>query len=102
MNKNKKYTIKVDYYAPRNKSVVTESGFRYRDTREEIKKTEIFEGTLEEIFLKFEKLNNTLKYCNGHYWKFSDSKFQEQQRKWYSNLPESVKFDLYYGNGVVD
>ena len=71
-------------------------------TREEIKKTEIWLDKEEEIFKKFDKLNNKLKYCNSSYLKFQDEKLLSKYNKWYNSLNKTTQFNMYYGNGVVD
>ena len=92
----------IEYWKPRNKTVRTDTGYTYLDKKSEQSSVEVWSGTKEEIFKKFEKEQNTLKYCNGHYYKFKDKKLEEEQHEWYKNLPEHVRFNMYYGNGVVD
>jgi hypothetical protein len=71
----------------------------------EIKRQEIIEGdndiTLFEIYYK---LNNSLRYCNGSYYKFQDKNWQEKYNEWLkSDHYKKKSFDLYYGkNGIVD
>jgi len=74
----------------------------YTSCNSEIKKVETWEGTKEEIFKKFDKANNSLRYCNGSYYKFEDETLHTEYLNWYRSLNESTKFDMYYGNGVVD
>jgi len=40
--------------------------------------------TYDECLAIFFKLNNQLKYCNGHSYSFIDTKDQEQYSKWFS------------------
>lgn len=94
--------VQVEYWNPRNETVVTESGFSYYDTNSVLTKTESWSGTKEEIFKKFDKENNSLRYCNGSYYKFKDNAIQEEYIKWYKSLDEHTKFTMFYGNGVVD
>ena len=94
--------VRIEYWNPKNESVVTETGFRYLDTKSVITKVEIWEGTKEEIFKKFNKKNNSLRYCNGSYYKFEDETLQTEYRNWYQSLDEGTKFNMFYGNGVVD
>jgi hypothetical protein len=93
---------KIDYWNPKNETVVTETGFRYLDTKSVITKTETWNGTKEEIFKKFYKENNSLRYCNGSYYKFKDNLLQQEYMEWYNTLSEATKFNMFYGNGVVD
>lgn len=96
----KKLNVKLDYYEPLNK--FTESG--YYDTRSVIQRQEIIEGTNNfEIFEKFYKLNNSLRYCNGSYYKFNSLDWQEKFNNWTKSDDYKKKsFSLYYGGGVVD
>jgi len=94
--------VRIEYWNPKNKTVVTETGFRYLDTNSDITKIEVWEGTKEEIFKKFNKKNNSLRYCNGSYYKFEDETLHTEYQKWYKGLSESEKFNMFYGNGVVD
>ena len=74
----------------------------YTTSASEIKRTENWEDTKEGIFKKFDKQNNRLRYCNGSYFKFEDETLNTEYLNWYKSLSESVKFNMYYGNGVVD
>ena len=74
----------------------------YTHCRSEVKRVETWSGAKEEIFKKFDKKNNSLKYCNGSYYKFQDGTLQKEYRDWYDSLSESTKFNMFYGNGVVD
>lgn len=69
-----------------------------------IKKTETKEwsGTLDDIFEKFEKENNRLRYCNGDGFKFEDANVALKYRLWSRLIPEWRSFHLYYGSGTVD
>lgn len=56
-----------------------------------------------EIFEKFYKMNNILRYCNGSYYKFQDLEWQNKYNEWLKSDDYKKKsFDLYYGNGIVD
>jgi hypothetical protein len=94
--------VKIEYWDRKNKTVVTETGFRYLDTSSEIKKVETWEGTKEEIFKRFDKQNNRLRYCNGSYYKFVDESLNQEYIKWYKGLDEGTKLNMFYSNGVVD
>ena len=74
----------------------------YYSCNSEVKKTETWEGTKEEIFKRFYEANNRLRYCNGSYYKFQDKTIETEYYNWYNSLNENVKFNMYYGNGVVD
>lgn len=95
-------SVQVDYWSPKNETVVTETGFRYLNTSSVIQREEIWEGSKEEIFKKFYDKNNSLRYCNGSYYKFKDELIEKEYREWYDSLSESTRFSMYYGNGVVD
>ena len=94
--------VNVEYWSPKNVSVVTETGFRYLDNSSGLKRVEEWDDEPEAIFKKFNKLNNSLRYCNGSHYKFEDSNIQVQYRAWYDSLDEGTKFNMFYGNGVVD
>jgi hypothetical protein len=70
----------------------------------EIKKQEIIEADDDiAIFEKFYKMNNSLRYCNGSYYKFNDKQWQDRYNEWLKTDDyKSKSFNLYYGNGVVD
>ena len=55
------------------------------------------------LFEQFYKLNNSLRYCNGSYYKFHDKEWQDKYNQWLKSDDYKKKsFNLYYGNGVVD
>jgi hypothetical protein len=70
----------------------------------EIKKQETIEADDDiAIFEKFYKMNNSLRYCNGSYYKFNDKQWQDRYNEWLKTDDyKSKSFNLYYGNGVVD
>lgn len=94
----------LDYWNPRNESVVTEDGFRYLDTKSVITSTKDIEDTTEiGLFEQFYKLNNSLRYCNGSYYKFQDKELEQKYQEWLKSDDYKKKsFNLRYGNGVVD
>jgi len=96
--------IILDYWNPKNETVVTETGFRYLNTNSVITSTKEIEGTDEiDLFEQFYKLNNSLKYCNGSYYKFQDKNWENKYNDWLKSDDYKKKsFNLYYGNGVVD
>ena len=67
-----------------------------------IQRTEKWKGTKEEIFKRFDKENNSLRYCNGSYYKFDKQSHQNEYIAWYGALDEGTKFNMFYGNGIVD
>jgi hypothetical protein len=94
----------LDYWHPRNETVVTESGFRYLDTNSVITITKDIEDETEiGLFEQFYKLNNSLRYCNGSYYTFQDKQWDKKYKEWLQSDDYKKKsFNLYYGNGVVD
>jgi hypothetical protein len=94
----------LDYWRAKNETVVTETGFRYVDTNSVIKATKTIKDTAEiGLFEQFYKLNNSLRYCNGSYFKFQDKEWEEKYKEWLKSDDYKQKsFNLYYGNGVVD
>jgi hypothetical protein len=56
-----------------------------------------------EIFEKFYKENNSLRYCNGSHYTFISSEWEQKYKDWLNSDDYKAKsFNLYYGNGVVD
>jgi hypothetical protein len=94
--------VTIEYWSPKNETIVTESGFRYLNTNSVIQKLEEWEGSEEEIFKKFYKQNNSLRYCNGSHYKFEDKNLETKYQDWYKSLDKNIQFSMYYGNGVVD
>ncbi len=94
----------LEYWSPANESVVTESGFRYLNTRSVVKKKETIEAADEiALFELFYKKNNQLRYCNGTYYTFVDKVQEAKYREWLQSDDFKKKsFNLFYGNGVVD
>jgi hypothetical protein len=96
--------IILNYWSPKDESVVTENGFCYRDMSSVIKyNKEITDETEIGIFEQFYNLNNKLRYCNGSHYTFQDNWFELKYKEWLKSDDYNKKsFDLYYGNGVVD
>ncbi len=94
----------LDYWSPKNETVVTETGFRYLDTKSVIKNQETISAHTDiALFEKFYKMNNSLRYCNGSHYTWKDSKFKALYKEWLnSDDYKSKSFNLYYGNGIVD
>ncbi len=94
----------LEYWNPKNKSVITKSGFRYLDTKSTITSIEAINyGNKIELFETFYRMNNSLRYCNGSYYKFQDKKIENQYQQWLkSDDYEQKSFNLFYGEGVVD
>ena len=90
--------MKVEYWDRLRQTKVTESGFRYEDQNSSLIKIEDFpEG--EEGFKQFYHMNNSLKYCNGSYYKFHDSTDSEK----YSEFVKKYNtIENYYNGGIVD
>jgi hypothetical protein len=76
----------------------------YTNWDSEIKKQkEIEDDTEIGLFEQFYKLNNSLRYCNGSYYKFQDKDWENKYNAWLKSDDYKKKsFNLYYGNGVVD
>lgn len=98
------YKATLDYWNPKNETVVTETGFRYLNTTSVITDTkEISDETEIGLFEQFYKLNNSLRYCNGSYYKFQDNEWTKKYDDWRKSDDYKKKsFELYYGGGVVD
>lgn len=76
----------------------------YTSSHSEIKSQKDIVGNTDiEIFETFYKMNNSLRYCNGSYYKFVSTEWQDKYNAWLkSDDYKSKSFNLYYGNGVVD
>jgi len=76
----------------------------YTSCHSEIKRQQTITGDIDiEVFEKFYKLNNSLRYCNGSYYKFAIKKWEDKYSQWLKSEDYKAKsFNLYYGNGVVD
>ena len=74
----------------------------YKDPTPKYCKHLMWEGTEEEIFKRFYKENNSLRYCNGSHYQFKDNQIDLRYREWLKSLSKETRFKMYYGNGVVD
>lgn len=76
---------------------------RYRFISDIVSTKEIeFENNID-CFEQFYKLNNSLRYCNGSYYKFQDNTIEKDYKDWLKSDDYKKKsFNLYYGNGTVD
>jgi hypothetical protein len=94
----------LNYWDCLRKTKQYASGGYYQDTTSEIVREEIIEGKDEiELFERFYKLNNSLRYCNGSYYKFQDKDLENKYQEWLKSDDYNQKsFNLYYGNGIVD
>jgi hypothetical protein len=68
-------------------------------TNSELVRTEEWEGTEEEIFIKLYEHNNSLRYCNGSYYKIKDKDINKRYMEFHSKYNT---IEHYYGGGVVD
>lgn len=77
---------------------------RWGDRYERIKTEteERIEGTFDEVCEKFERMNNSLRYCNGCYYEYKDKGMAREHTIWYRLISEWRSFNIFYGNGVVD
>ena len=96
----------IEYWDKLRETITNEVGFCYENQDSTVTDTEkhmiLTEEQKIELFKDFDKRNNKLRYCNGTYWKFKDDNMQEEYLKWYRELPETIKHDMFYGKGVVD
>ena len=60
---------------------------------------ETWTGTDDEIFERFYKENNRLKYCNGSYFKFGNPEHDKQYREWI-NVHFNVEFYMKHGGDM--
>lgn len=59
-------------------------------------------GTLREVFTKMDRTNNSLRYCNGSYYKFNDNDMEDLRIVWYNTNDWQTNFDNYYLGQIVD
>lgn len=90
---------KVNFYSLKRTTVKTETGFMYEKSESVLNRTEEWEGTENEIFLRFYKSNNSLKYCNGTFYEFTD---REVAKRYSENFNDLHTIENYYGAGIVD
>lgn len=72
--------------------------FFNESTREE----ELAGKTKEECFKEFYNRNKVYRYCNDVFYKFKDEEDKLQYDSWYKSLSEAQRFNMYYGNSIVD
>lgn len=65
-------------------------------------KRETWHGTLTDIFTRFDRANNSLRYCNGSYYKLVKESDEELRGIWYSTNNWYTNFNNYYLGGIVD
>ena len=87
---------KVIHIVRESISRIGKSGFRYQDHVSKEKDIETWRGSEDEIFNKFYKKNQELKYCNGHYYKFADSAIQKQYKEW---IDKNYNISFYIKHG---
>lgn len=95
---------KLDYYNRRDEFVKDSNGKEYYDNKSRITAEKEIEASSEiELFEKFYKLNNSLRYCNGSYYEWQNKEYKTKYSIWLKSDDYKKKsFSLYYGNGVVD
>lgn len=93
-NKMEKIKVELNYWDKKD----------YYSIDSIIKGQKIIEGNNDiEIFEKFYKENNTLRYCNGSFYKFVSKDWEDKYLNWLkSDDYKNKSFSLYYGNGIVD
>lgn len=75
---------------------------RDRDFNESIREEELTGKTKEECFKEFYNCNKVYRYCNDIFYRFKDEEDEIQYKSWYASLSNATKFDMYYGNSIVD
>ena len=94
----------LDYWDIVRETKRYESGGYYESQTSKVIRQETIEAETEiELFEQFYKLNNSLRYCNGSYYKWQDVEWQNKYSLWLKSDDYKKKsFNLYYGGGVVD
>ena len=75
---------------------------RDRFFNESTKEEELNGKTKEECFLQFYNINRHYRYCNDVFYKFKDEEDKLQYDSWYKSLSGTQRFNMYYGNSIVD
>lgn len=75
---------------------------RDRNFNESVKEEELTGKTKEECFKEFYNRNKVYRYCNDIFYKFKEKDDEIQYKAWYAGLSDATKFDMYYGNSIVD
>lgn len=75
---------------------------RDRFFKESYREEELNGKTKEDCFREFYNLNKHYRYCNDIFYKFKEEEDKEQYDSWYKSLSGSQRFDMYYGNSIVD
>ena len=75
---------------------------RDRFFKESYREEELNGKTKEDCFREFYNLNRHYRYCNDIFYKFKEEEDKEQYDSWYKSLSGSQRFDMYYGNSLVD
>ena len=87
-------TVTLEYWSPESHTNWTPI---FRHTKDITESDEI------SIFETFYSLNNQMRYCNGHSYKFQDKSWEDKYKEWLKSDDYKQKsFSLYYGGGVVD
>jgi hypothetical protein len=95
----------LNYYDNVRETKEYPSGGYYESSSTKLIRNIEIDGITEiDIFEKFYKLNNSLRYCNGSYYKFETKDWQDKYNEWLkSDDYKSKSFNLYYGEGgIVD
>lgn len=104
------HNIIEKYFDELNQSVVDEQSkkagigddnkviLEYYDDYKQTDRTVELNGNIREIFDKYTSMNETLKYCNGSYYKFADKEVE----KLYYMFTSSYKGNYFLDNAVKD
>lgn len=99
LRKTKQYPIKYD----ENGNYLSGGGYYEDQTSEIVSQKTVSGGSEIEVFEQFYKLNNSLRYCNGSYYKFVEKEWEDKYNEWLkSDDYKSKSFNLFYGGGIVD
>lgn len=94
------YESKDEYmYADYEGAPVVHHVFPRNVINEEVQE---WEGTVDNIFERFENANRHLRYINGKGYKFKNNEDKHLHNVWYKIQSECRKIKMYYGNGIVD
>jgi len=96
--------VLLNYWDLHRETRQYESGGYYQHQESKITRTEEIEAKTDiELFEIFYKKNNSLRYCNGSYYKWAEKEMELKYSEWLKSDDYKKKsFNLFYGNGVVD
>lgn len=95
--------IKTIYKRLVSKESICISVEYYDNDNESNNRREMWAGTMDELFERFERKNNSLKYCNGCGYRFvNKDDIAPLYQIWCKIIPFGRSWELCYPTGLVD